>query len=118
MTERDGEHIEERRDVLRAEGAKGTPLDPAVIGAALADDDWRVRKDAAALAAERIADPGIVEIVVRRPNDKTIRAILGAPRGKDFEYSEKVPLPDYSPREEDTWELDVTVSPAQSPDAP
>lgn len=62
--------------------------------------------------------PGIVEIVVRRPNDKTIRAILGAPRGKDFEYSEKVPLPDYSPREEDTWELDVTVSPAQSPDAP
>lgn len=76
MTERDGEHIEERRDVLRAEGAKGTPLDPAVIGAALADDDWRVRKDAAALAAERIADPGIVEIVVQgvlSPDDVGLR---------------------------------------------
>lgn len=72
----EAERIEERRDALRRESARGGALGPKMIAAALADDDWRVRKDAAALAAERMTDPGIAAVVVSgvlSPDDVGVR---------------------------------------------
>jgi HEAT repeat protein len=62
--DREAEQIEVRRTILRDERARGGPLDADVLRRALADADWRVRKDAAALAAERIADPGVASVLV------------------------------------------------------
>lgn len=50
--------VEQRRAALRALAASRQP-DPIRLRAFLADDDWRVRKDAAAEAAQRLTDPRI-----------------------------------------------------------
>ncbi len=76
MSEREGGRIEERRSALRAESTRGGPLDPKLIAAALGDADWRVRKDAAELAAERMGDPGVAALIVAgvlSPDDVGLR---------------------------------------------
>lgn len=76
MSEREAERTEARRTALRAESARGGPLDPEVIAAALGDSDWRVRKDAAAIAAEHMSDPGMAAVVVTgvlSPDDVGLR---------------------------------------------
>lgn len=50
--------VEARRAALVALGARTAP-DPGVLRAFLADDDWRVRKDAAAEAARHLGEPRV-----------------------------------------------------------
>jgi HEAT repeat protein len=73
----DGEaSIESRRAALRAAGDALGPVPLALLEQGLADSDWRVRKDAAALAASRIGEPGVVDVVVRgvlSPDDVGLR---------------------------------------------
>ena len=76
MSDLDAERIERLRGVLIEQRARREPLDASVIGAALADGDWRVRKDAAALAGERIAEPAITALLafaVLSPDDVGLR---------------------------------------------
>lgn len=76
MSDRDTDQTEARREALQRARASTAPVDPATIAAGLADDDWRVRKDAAVLAGERMTDPGVVDAVVRgvlSPDDVGLR---------------------------------------------
>jgi HEAT repeat protein len=72
----EAERVERMRGALVEQRARRGPVDASVLGAALADGDWRVRKDAAALAGDRIADPGVASmlvVAVHSPDDVGLR---------------------------------------------
>lgn len=64
MSAEESERVEALRARIRAQRGSGRSLDPNLLATVLADGDWRVRKDAAALAAAHMGEAGIVETVV------------------------------------------------------
>ncbi|MFO0683554.1 MAG: HEAT repeat domain-containing protein [Sandaracinus sp.] len=64
MSTDEGERVEALRARIRTEHGSAHPLDPNLLATVLADADWRVRKDAAALAASHMADRGVIDTVV------------------------------------------------------